>query len=246
VTERPDDDGTEDATPGPLLARGRAADVFDVGDGKVLRRYRRAHTGLDLEVRVMRFVAQHGVRVPQVFDPGPEHRPDCDIVMERIDGVTMLDDFEARPWKLFSHVRLLARLQRQINDIVAPEWLSGQAAGTGAMRRDDSVLHLDLHPMNVLLSDDGPVVIDWTNAAAGPAGFDAAITYVEMATFEVEGFAQRLGVRMGVEAFKRARGAGEIDAFLVAACDHRLADPGLTPGERGAVAALRTRSLATR
>ena len=30
-------------TPGPLLASGRAADVFDIGDGKVLRRYRAPH-----------------------------------------------------------------------------------------------------------------------------------------------------------------------------------------------------------
>ena len=45
-----------------------------------------------------------------------------------------------------------------------------------------------------------------------------------MATFEIEGFAQQMGVRLGVEIFKRARGASEIDAFTVAACDHRLAD----------------------
>jgi len=65
-----------------------------------------------------------------------------------------------------------------------------------------------------------------------------------MATFEVEGFAQQMGARVGVEVFKRARGAGEIDAFTVAACDHRLADMGTTPGEREAVAALRAKALA--
>jgi len=65
-----------------------------------------------------------------------------------------------------------------------------------------------------------------------------------MATFEIEGFAQQMGVRLGVEIFKRARGASEIDAFTVAACDHRLADPGTTPGEREAVAVLRAKTLA--
>ena len=65
-----------------------------------------------------------------------------------------------------------------------------------------------------------------------------------MATFEVDGFAQQMGARLGVEIFKRARGAAEIDAFTVAACDHRLADEGTTPGESAAVAALRSKALA--
>lgn len=233
--------------PGPLLASGRAADIYDVGDGRVVRRNREtpgpdAAADIAYEVRVMRFVAEQGISVPEVYDLGPEHLPDRDILMERIDGITMLDDFEARPWKLFSHVRLLARLQREINALVAPNWMVTPSTAAPQKRRDDSVLHLDLHPMNVLLTDDGPVVIDWTNAAGGPAGFDAALTYVEMATFETEGFAQQMGVRLGVEIFKRARGAGEIEAFTAAACDHRLADPGITPGERAAVAAMRART----
>jgi len=230
--------------PGPLVASGRAADVYDIGDGRVLRRYREASSTIEYERRVMRFVAEQGVRVPTVFDLGPDHLADRDIVMERIDGLTMLDDFEARPWKLFSHVRLLARIQREINALVAPNWMITPTTAAATKRRDDSVMHLDLHPMNVMITDDGPVVIDWTNAAGGPAGFDAALTYVEMATFEVEGFAQQMGARVGVEVFKRARGAGEIDAFTVAACDHRLADMGTTPGEREAVAALRAKALA--
>ncbi len=192
----------------------------------------------------MQFVAEQGIRVPKLFDLGPEHLADRDIVMERIDGLTMLDDFEARPWKLFSHVRLLARVQREVNALVAPDWMVTPTTAAASKRRDDSVLHLELHPMNVMITDDGPVVIDWTNASGGPAGFDAALTFVEMATFEVEGFAQQMGARLGVEVFKRARGAGEIDAFTVAACDHRLADSGITPGEREAVAALRDKAVA--
>jgi aminoglycoside phosphotransferase (APT) family kinase protein len=230
--------------PGPLLGSGRAADVYDIGEGRVLRRYHKPFSSIDYEQRVMRFVAEQGIRVPAVFELGPEHQPDRDIVMERIDGITMLDDFEARPWKLFSHVRLLARIQREINALVAPNWMVTPTTAAASKRRDDSVLHLDLHPMNIMITDDGPVVIDWTNAAGGPAGFDAALTYVEMATFEVDGFAQQMGARVGVEVFKRARGAGEIDAFAVAACDHRLADAGITPGERAAVAALRTKAAA--
>lgn len=230
--------------PGPLLARGRSADVYDVGDGQVLRRYRRSSQDTAYEIRVMRFVAGQGIRVPAVFDLGPKHLADRDILMERIDGTTMLEDFEARPWKLFSHVRLLARLQHDVNALVAPNWMVSPSTAAPKKRRDDRVLHLDLHPMNVMLTKEGPVIIGWNNAAGGPAGFDAALSYVEMATFEIEGFAQQIGVRLGVEIFKRARGASEIDAFTVAACDHRLAHSEATPGERQAIASLRAKSLA--
>ena len=162
--------------PGPLLASGRATDVYDLGDGRVLRRYRQPNPNIGYEIRVMRFVAEQGIRVPELFDLEPDHLPDQDIVMERIEGITMLDDFEARPWKQFSHVRLLARLQRDINALVAPNWMVTPSTAAPSKRRDDSVLHLDLHPMNVMLTTEGPVVIDWTNAAGGPAGFDAALT----------------------------------------------------------------------
>ena len=34
----------------------------------------------------------------------------------------------------------------------------------------DRVLHIDLHPENVIISPAGPVVIDWSGASAGPGG----------------------------------------------------------------------------
>ena len=44
--------------------------------------------------------------------------------------------------------------------IAAPEWLP--AIGPG-----DTVIHLDLHPENVMLHGNGALVIDWANARAG-------------------------------------------------------------------------------
>ena len=62
------------------------------------------------------------------------------------------------------------------------------------------MLHLDLHPMNVILSPrQGVYVIDWTDAAAGPAGFDGAFGYVEMATVTLpdDSSTSRIGLRAG-------------------------------------------------
>ena len=62
------------------------------------------------------------------------------------------------------------------------ERLAGVAAPAGLRElpgRERSLLHLDLHPYNVLVDDDGAVtaVIDWTNAAAGDPQLDAVRTW---------------------------------------------------------------------
>ena len=78
------------ADPGPLLGKGRSADVYDIGGGRVLRRYRpgggRRRQVVEREALVMRHLAAHGFPVPAVFDADG-----ADLVMERLDGRTMLD-----------------------------------------------------------------------------------------------------------------------------------------------------------
>ena len=69
--------------------------------------------------------------------------------------------------------RMLADLHDRLHAIPAPEWLP-QMPGDGT-----SLVHLDLHPLNVIMHPDrGPVVIDWANASRGDALFDVGVTYV--------------------------------------------------------------------
>lgn len=221
--------------PGPLLASGRAADVYDIGDGKVLRRYRTRSTGAELdagaEARAMTYVRERGYPVPKV------HLVDgTDLVMDRIDGPTMLEALDAAPWKVVWHARVLARLQRRLARIAAPEWMLADSADPD---RPQSVLHLDLHPMNVIMSPKGPVVIDWTNAAGGPSGFDGALTYVVIMAYATDGLVDRIGQQLFARSFRWFRGKRVIAPYMQAACDHRLADAGILPDERIAIAAMR-------
>ncbi|MFI1467891.1 phosphotransferase family protein [Streptomyces wuyuanensis] len=55
------------------------------------------------------------------------------------------------------------------------------------------MLHLDLHPGNVILTQRGPVVIDWCNAGAGDPAADVAMTMVTVGSADVPGLAARLG-----------------------------------------------------
>ncbi len=182
---------------------------MDLGDGRVLR-----HGGdPEREARVMAHAEEHGYTVPRVFDVGRNA-----LVLERIEGPTMLDDLWRRPWKLGSHATTLARLHKELHEIPAPRELG-----------DGQLLHMDLHPENVMLSPAGPVVIDWTNATAGDPALDVAMTWVICATSG--GVPGRVFVRALLTSFDRS----EIRRFLRAAAELRIADPNLTHAERESV-----------
>ena len=223
-----------DGGPGPLVGAGRLADVYDLGDGTVLRRYRTDDHDTEQESEVMRWVGSHRVPVPDVHRARPR-----EIVMEKVEGPTMSRALDAAPWKARRFARMLARLQALLATVPAPDWLlaPGFSAGPGG----DRVLHLGLHPGNVILSPTGPVIIDWTDAAGGPPGFDAAMTYVELSTHPAAERADQVVGWVMPRLFRSARGRALIDPYVDVACDHRLADPLLDPAERTAVAEYRRR-----
>lgn len=74
-----------------------------------------------------------------------------------------------------------ARLHAPVASIRPPELLPDadptRAAGENAMTAG-GLVHLDLHPFNVLIADDGHVsaVLDWANAARGQPDLDRART----------------------------------------------------------------------
>ena len=52
---------------GELIASGRDGDIFEFGDGLVLRKTRDGRS-IEHEARVMRFAAEHGYPVPEIHD----------------------------------------------------------------------------------------------------------------------------------------------------------------------------------
>ena len=120
----------------------------------------------------MEFVHARGLAVPAIHEVRANG---TEIVMDRINGPTMLDAISRRPWTIARHAKVLASLHRQLHDIEAPDWLTQLPDG------GDRVVHLDLHPLNVLYGSSGPVLIDWTNAARGRAETDLAQTWLIVA-----------------------------------------------------------------
>lgn len=134
---------------------------------------------MSAEARIMEYARTNGYPVPAVEELSDDS---LDMVMERIDGTDMLQSMTKRPWTIARQGRLLAELHHRLRDLAAPTWLPDAQVGQG-----DRLLHLDLHPLNVIMSHKGPVVIDWTNARRGDPAADVALTWVLIAAGEVPG-----------------------------------------------------------
>ena len=183
---------------GPTLARGNTAEIRALGNGRVCKLYDdpEAVESARYEARATRLANDAGLPVPAVDGVATvDGRPG--VVLERVDGPSLLDDLEGRPWTLASGARTLADLHARIHGRRAPDLppltdrlrarIERASDVSAAVREralavlaslpdDDRLLHGDLHPGNVLLGERGPVVIDWLDASAGPPAADVART----------------------------------------------------------------------
>lgn len=218
-------------TPGPLLASGRDADIYEYGPRQVLRRARSGRS-LEHEARTMEFVRRHGFPVPvveELRDGGTA------MVMERVDGPSMVQVLGARPWRLGREAARLARLHEQLHDIEAPRWLPPAPGTPGG-----AVLHLDLHPLNVLLSPRGPVVIDWPAAARGDGSADVALTWVLLVAGAIPAnrVTAALAGRLRSRFVRRFLDPFDLDAVrrqLDAVVGYKVVDPHMSEAERAAM-----------
>jgi aminoglycoside phosphotransferase (APT) family kinase protein len=214
--------------PGALLASGRDSDIYEYGAGFVLRRSRSGRS-IAHEARIMEYAAQYGYPVPAIDSVRADG---AEIVMERVDGPLMLDESPATMLRLRRMLALLADLHDQLHEIAAPDWVPHLT------EHGDRLLHLDLHPLNVIMSPTrGPVVIDWANASCGEPLADVALTYVLLTC-------SRIPVPRPIEralnlirhpvvhrAFaKRYRGPG-FDAQVTTAAERKCLDANMFPDE---------------
>ena len=211
---------------GPKLAEGRDSEIYEHGPGRVLRLARDGRS-LVAEADIMRFVGALGNPVPGVHDAGQGY-----LVMDRLTGPTMLESALRHPQRIGSYGHLLAQLHIELHRIEAPGWLTTEAAVRG-----DCLLHRDLHPLNVLMTKEGPVVIDWANAARGAPAYDVADTWVLFAAADVPGNSLERSLAAVARRIFLRNFLGDLDADAAravtpAAVEHRLVDRNMTEAEK--------------
>jgi aminoglycoside phosphotransferase (APT) family kinase protein len=208
--------------PGPLLAAGGSADIYLLDDDRLLRRYHEdVHADVAREVALLRHVVHHGFPAPEVFESS-----DRDLVMERLHGPSLLQALAAGELGVRDGADIMADLHARLHSLPAPEGAPG----------GDVVVHLDMHPGNIVLSEShGPALIDWANARTGSPDLDVAVSALilgEVAA-DSEGDFSRAARAMLVAFLAVVH--GDPGAQLDAAVQVRLADRTLAAEERALV-----------
>ncbi|CAM5233977.1 hypothetical protein SNARM312S_04496 [Streptomyces narbonensis] len=186
--------------------------MYALDETRVLRRYRDGDDATR-EAGVMTRLAGHGYPVPAVVRAeGP------DLVMERLAGPSLLDALLDGTYEPEPAGRLIAELLTRLHGLPGSR-----------------LLHLDLHPGNVVLTASaGPVVIDWQTAEDGPAGLDCAMSALILAEVAASAAPFAPGARAALGALLSTTHAPVLP-HLPTARGRRAADPNLTTGEVAAL-----------
>jgi Ser/Thr protein kinase RdoA (MazF antagonist) len=185
---------------GPLLAEGRTAEIYAWGEDQILKLFRQGwpERSCQYEHRMALASQQTGYRVPAVGDL-IEIDGRQGIIYQRVEGRTMLQMMSKRPWKAAYFGRQMAQLHAEMHTHTAeglplvverlthkiqhaPRLTEGEKqrilTHLDALPVGDKLLHGDFHPDNIMLTNDGPIIIDWIDAAIGHPLADVARTLV--------------------------------------------------------------------
>jgi hypothetical protein len=185
------------------------------------------------EAAVMNAVAD-AVPVPRIIDRR-ELGGDTAVLLERLPGLTAADLALREPSRARDAGLTCGQVHARLAMVAAPAGLrtvpgAPVPAGRGspATEPQPRVLHLDLHPFNILLGADGALagVLDWANAAAGDPVYDRARTWAIL-TLDPAARARQAhpGWRLLSEGWMAANELGDVPAGARAwACEFMLSD----------------------
>jgi aminoglycoside phosphotransferase (APT) family kinase protein len=184
---------------GQLVAVGRTSDVYAYGHDSVVKVPRPDVPGhwAGMEAEFTTAVRRLGVPAPEVRDLVQIEGRQA-IVFERVSGESLWQKMVASPHDLPALTTEFADLHQTIFSAGLPVDLTGsvdrictklsEAQQLSNADRDEAqrlarslprgaaLLHGDFHPGNVLLSERGPVVIDWFDSAIGHPNTDVIRT----------------------------------------------------------------------
>ena len=182
-----------------LLSHGATADIYEWGDGRVLKLFKERLPWHANEVAATKRAYDAGLPVPKVCSKLIRVGVQEAIIFEYVEGFTMTSYLLDNPMKAEECARLAAKLFFQIHATIITDlplineiltWSINQAdlleedSKTlvlnilDALPSDERLCHNDFHPNNIIMAPGGPIVIDWAVGAQGCAGADYARTRV--------------------------------------------------------------------
>ncbi|HWV13359.1 MAG TPA: aminoglycoside phosphotransferase family protein, partial [Sphingobium sp.] len=177
-----------------LLGRGKSSEVFRIGNGEVIKIYHDAVSEemIERELAAARLASSLGVPTA-----APRARAEVEnkraLIYPEVSGISIARTIRKQPlsaasllWDmatLLHHVHsqpasglrtVKSVLQTDIDYGPAPESLKSAAKlYLARLPEGNQLLHGDFHIDNILVSDDGLVILDWAKAAIGAPAADA-------------------------------------------------------------------------
>jgi Ser/Thr protein kinase RdoA (MazF antagonist) len=122
------------------------------------------------------------------------------IVLSRLDGPTLMQLSRSGAMTPTQTGAILASLYMSVHKTPLPtdvlslrDWLEALQLSRGIVPKHiaagiltlierlwprEGLCHADLHPDNVIMTADGPRLVDWTDAVRAPAAFDLACGHI--------------------------------------------------------------------
>jgi uncharacterized protein (TIGR02172 family) len=212
---------------GDPLARGRTAEIYLWKEGWILKLFYAwfPEGAVRHEARVARAVRAAGLPVPEAGEVVARNGR-LGLLYERVEGPSMREEVERKPWTLFRFAHLLAELQagmhtggcvyglpsqreRLEEKIREAKGLDANLKGAviGAleeMPEEERLCHGDFHPGNVIMAKKGPVIVGWIDATVGNPLADVARSSVIMLGVEAMGDLVSQTMKLLVRSFTRA------------------------------------------
>jgi aminoglycoside phosphotransferase (APT) family kinase protein len=213
---------------GQVIAKGRTAEIIEWDDGQVLKLFYDwvPSDWIEREPRIVASVCSAGLPVPKTYAI-VELNGRRGIVYQRLVGPSLLTSMSGAPWKVGRFAKEFARLHLSINQVHGGDLPSlvgylrqsierAVALSTAqknfawrtldALPEGDRLCHFDFHPDQVILTNQGPRIIDWVTASKGDPAADVARTLVltELGSVEHLSPAVRFLVKVGKHQFMKS------------------------------------------
>ncbi|RUS46866.1 phosphotransferase family protein [Cohnella sp. AR92] len=189
--------GAAEVVIGRQVGIGNTASVYEWGSNEVVKLFHPtefARSDAEKEARNAELVSELNLKAPR-YSGRIEYEGRHGLIYEKIEGPTMLVRIEPNQESVSYHARLMAQLQHEFHQVrVGREsnlkkellgrlnWTPELSDAEKSRIRDiaaglpdgDAFCHYDLHPGNIILSPNGPVLIDWMNVLIGDPAADVA------------------------------------------------------------------------
>jgi uncharacterized protein (TIGR02172 family) len=205
------------------IAHGRTAEVFEWGDGYVLKLFHSwfPYDDIKFEFKVASAVYASGVKSPAVQEL-IQVQGRHGLVYQRVQGVSIMTLFQQKPWLVLSYAKTFAqahaqmhecvmtadvpqqqrRLQRKLQQTTLPVLVKASLLRSlTELPEGNRVCHGDFHPGNILLTQNDATIIDWIDASCGNPNADVARTSIILLGVAASKQTRNPFVKLMVKAF---------------------------------------------